>query len=637
MNERDRIAEFLGRLDYESSNDHPLSAPACPPKPCAKAGCLQLARRSARGCGAKVGERILRRSGFPLVFTLVLWLFIPGASASITKWDPLPTPVGNANFRGYAQIERELGSWALPDGTEIPLHLVLQSDPRIEPGPLGPGWHFPFFRSDFQRVKDYEAVWEMPNGRRKFFPRDRLSEDSRDDEQLFRSRDGEWMAVWEKDRDEIEATVTSTEDPEWWFHYEEGRLHSFQMGSESPEFQVDWLGGSNYPRMIRPSNRREGPVEIVYAGRTPEAIRVEDHIWKIETGSGDWTAPDGRSDYADYRVNFLTELVDPDGGVEKFVYEKGDSNERSVGVLDQPGVTKVVRLPVNRLSLQNVEGADRGFLAWEARSGFLVEDSGGAYAVTSRGQDPEQPDFAENQQKGDIAPDAVRIERQPEEGAKELWSYNYRTGVRERTDSSTGEVFRDTFIVSPGPAYAKLRKKEKKSAENGSWQLLERRAYDPTGRLIRESSPNALFHQVWSETRNGIIVERFRDGILVQRDRRNDGGLVEREIFRNDGSVTRYVYGHNGRRQTITEWRDGDPISYRELRSDGTLAFMKWSDGKEKYWGRTGSRDQILTIYSDGSKRLVERGPEDTRFNILDNAGTIAEVFERITQNKYKK
>ncbi|MBC2601985.1 hypothetical protein [Puniceicoccus vermicola] len=316
---------------------------------------LMPARRSARR--TKADERPQRWIGLLLSLVLLQCLLIPNVSASITNWDPLPTPVGNANFRGYAQIERHLGSWSLPNGTEIPLHLVLQSDPTFEPGPLGPGWHFPFFRSDFVRVKDYEAVWEVPNGRRMFFPRDRQEEESDEDEQIFRSRDGEWTAVWEKDRDEIEATVTSTEDPAWWFHYEEGRLHSFQMGEESPEYQVDWLGGSNYPRMIRPSNRREGPVEIVYAGRTPEAIRIEDRVWHIEMGKGDWTAPDGRSDYSDYRVNFLTELVNPDGDIEAFVYEKGELNERTVGVLDQPGITKVVRLPVNRLSLRDAGGS----------------------------------------------------------------------------------------------------------------------------------------------------------------------------------------------------------------------------------------------------------------------------------------
>ena len=467
---------------------------------------------------------------------------LPAASASITRWDPLPKPLGNANFRGYAQVERELGSWRLPDGTEIPLHLVLQSDPSVEPGPLGPGWHLPFFRSDFVRVKDYEALWEMPNGRRKFFPRDRLAEEPDGDALRFRSREGDWTALWEKDRRGIEATVTSTDDPAWWFRYEDGRLHSFRMGEESPEYRVDWLGGSNFPRAIRPANRRQGPVEILYAGRTPESIRVGEREWELEMDEGDWTAPDGRSDYLAYRVRFLAALTGPDGTTERFGYEKGDLKERTVGVPGAAKAARTVRVPVNRLAVRDGEGNERGFLAWEARSGFLVEDSGAAYAVASEGRDPEQPGYAEARRRGDIAPEAVRIERRPEEGPPQLWSYDYGSGRRERTDPSTGEIFRETHIVSPGPAYGKLRKREKKTPE-GKWELVEHRAYDPEGRLLSIVSGNG-------DRRRFEWISKDR---WVKRIEYDEFSIVQSEVVYDSYGALSSSFSRNFNLKTINE------------------------------------------------------------------------------------
>ena len=144
-----------------------------------------------------------------------------------------------------------------------------RATPRWSPGRSGRGGTCRFFRSTFLRVKDYEALWEMPNGRRKFFPRDRLAEESGGGVERFRSREGDWSAVWEEKRREVVATVTATDDPETWFHYDGGRLHSFRMGPESPEYRVDWLGGSHYLRAIRPANQRQGPVEILYGGAHP--------------------------------------------------------------------------------------------------------------------------------------------------------------------------------------------------------------------------------------------------------------------------------------------------------------------------------------------------------------------------------
>ena len=529
----------------------------------------------------------------PLRLFAALLLLAPAASASITRWDPLPKPLGNANFRGYAQVERELGSWRLPDGTEIPLHLVLQSDPSVEPGPLGPGWHLPFFRSDFVRVKDYEALWEMPNGRRKFFPRDRLAEEPDGDALRFRSREGDWTALWEKDRRGIEATVTSTDDPAWWFRYEDGRLHSFRMGEESPEYRVDWLGGSNFPRAIRPANRRQGPVEILYAGRTPESIRVGEREWELEMDEGDWTAPDGRSDYLAYRVRFLAALTGPDGTTERFGYEKGDLKERTVGVPGAAKAARTVRVPVNRLAVRDGEGNERGFLAWEARSGFLVEDSGAAYAVSSEGRDPEQPGYAEARRRGDIAPEAVRIERRPEEGPPQLWSYDYGSGRRERTDPSTGEIFRETHIVSPGPAYGKLRKREKKTPE-GKWELVEHWAYDPEGRAIRRILGNG---DVLTFRREGGVYERFRNGELFSREVDLGGG--RRKVTRwTPGVVFEEVY--NGKR-LLQQFGNGKLRQHHHYDGDGTLVWVK----RVHPYLPEDSRYRTVVEYFDGNRERV--------------------------------
>jgi len=479
--------------------------------------------------------------------------------------------------------------------------LVLQSDPRFEPGAFGPGWHLPFFRSTFLQVKDHEAIWEMPNGRRMFFPRDRLAEEGDEGVRHFRSREGDWTALWEQDRDEVEVTVTSTEDPETWFHYDGGRLESFRMGSEVPEYQVDWLGGSRYPRMIRPANQREGPVEIIYAGRTPEAIRVGERVWEVELGSGDWTAPDGRSDYADYRVQFLTELKDSQGNTERFAYKKADPHERSVPTEEKSTSQRMATIPVNRLGILAEGETERGFLAWEARSGFLVKDSGGEYTVSSKGQDPEHPGYQEGRSRGDVAPDAVRIERQPEKGSPELWSYNYRTGLKERTDASTGERIRESFIVSPGPAYGKLRRRERQPEGSDQWELVEHRAYDTEGRLLRSIESGVVRNFVWEERGEFSRSQEFVDGVLTKERVYEDGQRVRMTEW-DGGEENSFVYTLEGGSETIHRHIEGEWESTQVWQAGGKLLYAKYRDGLET----------IIRYGEDGVKETLHYRPSGT-------------------------
>ncbi|MBC2601986.1 hypothetical protein [Puniceicoccus vermicola] len=260
---------------------------------------------------------------------------------------------------------------------------------------------------------------------------------------------------------------------------------------------------------------------------------------------------------------------------------------------------------------------DRGFLAWEARSGFLVEDSGGDYTVTSKGLDPEQPDFAENQSKGGIAPYSVRIEKQLEDGSLELWSYNYRTGVRERTDSSTGEVFRETFIVSPGPAYGELRRREKKGASAESWKLIEQRAYNPDGRLIRVIGGNEVRELVWEERGEFSRVQEFVEGELTK-ERVFENGRRVRTTEWGEGKPTTYTYELEGGQEIVRQFVEGEWQWTRIWNSSGRIVYGNNNEGFES----------IFRYGSDGIREVLQKRPDGKDFLVRTSEGESVRITD---------
>jgi len=329
--------------------------------------------------------------------------------------------------------------------------------------------------------------------------------------------------------------------------------------------RITW-SGRGLPLYITNQSNNQRIFEIEYQGSTdPERIIIGEQRIEFEMGDGELTSPDGVSNYRNYRVSFLRSLTFDEETSESFDYSKSDKVQRKVSVLDdaEKKVAKIIDLAVNRMEISNeAEGNATGnWIEWEAKSGFITADSGGAYSVKNDSWDP-------NIQDGtfDVTPASVEITRLPEGGDEQRWSYVWNSGVRVYTDLATGEVIRRTMIMSEGPANGKLRKRE--ILQDGKWTLDRQNSYDPKGRPVRAVHGDSMRIWKWEDLQNGTEATEYLNGSIVRRtvyDRAGD--FVEREIFKADGDVDRYIYGETTDGRTIAHYLNGESCLLQGTRS----------------------------------------------------------------------
>lgn len=403
--------------------------------------------------------------------------------------------LGNANQFGYARIVKELGSLPLNDERNLPVSLIFSSDPSLEPGLLGPGWSLPLFDSKIYRSRRGILVWDSPDEYRRFFVVDSAA-DVRRGENGYISQKTDWRAVEDERRGTIR--ITSVKDAKQVFEYREGQLYEFCMGAETSTFALEYGGRGELRRVFDRATQRT-VMRVAYSGAEVTRITVGDASTDIEMGDGDWTAPDGKVNYRNYRVSFLLHLGSEADG-ERFTYTKDDEHVRVVA--------KEVRLPVNRLTVER--GVQKSWLSYEAQSGFIVADSGGGYSVENAAYDP----FAEKKEgQPRVSPRLVKIERQPSgAGAKQLWSRDWPKGLETFTEPD-GKLTRRTWIMAKGPAYGKLRRIEEQV--NGGWGIVTKMTYRPDGKLLREIDGEGIVTIFSYDEKKGELNEINRNGEVV--------------------------------------------------------------------------------------------------------------------------
>jgi len=274
-----------------------------------------------------------------LITLVIATLSGSSLSAQGLLLDSRPNVVGNANQFGYARIVKELGSLPLNESRSVPVSLVFSSDPSIKPGIFGPGWRLPLFDSTAYRSRKGVLVWESPDEYRRFFVVDSKA-DVRRDENGYESQKTDWYAVENERKGSIR--ISSTKDPAQAFEYMDGQLYEFGYGQGMATFAVEYGGRGDLRRVFDRSTQRT-VLEVRYSGSEAQEIFVGEQSTKVEMGDGDWTAPDGKVNYRNYRVSFLLRLGD-EGGEEHCTYGKDESTTRSVA--------KGQRLAVNRLTLE---------------------------------------------------------------------------------------------------------------------------------------------------------------------------------------------------------------------------------------------------------------------------------------------
>lgn len=535
--------------------------------------------------------------------------------------------LGSANSFGHARIVRPLGELQVGELT-YPLNLVFNTNPADAPRAFGPYWRVPLFASTVVQFNRYKLYWDGADERRQFFVLDQ-SYQARRGEQVFIERGKDWKATVSRDG---EILIEALDSSGWAFRYDEGRLQEFKFGTSADACRITW-SGRDLPLYITNESTNRRIFEIEYRGSTePERIIIGETRIEVVMGDGELTAPDGETNYRNYRVSFLRSLQFDEENIETFEYSKAQPRKRKIAVLDRAKkkVLKAVDLKVNRMQITDgvTDGAADNWIEWEAKSGFITADSGSTYTVKNDSWDP-------NIQDGsfDVTPSAVEMKRFTNGGKEQRWSYVWNSGVKVYTDLATGEVIRRTMIMSEGPANGKLRKRE--VLEDGKWTLDRQNSYDPRGRPVRAVHGDDMRIWKWDDSRDGSEATEYLNGSIVRRTVYDAAGdFLEREIFKPSGDVDRYVYGDSGSGRSIAHYLNGEVLSYKELDAQGRLSYMKWADGREQFWDRSKGEQLFLTLYPDGRVHLVERAANGQEYTRIEAVELVSDTVRNFTQTR---
>jgi hypothetical protein len=558
----------------------------------------------------------------------------PLVEAAPLDFDARDNALGSANSFGHARIVRPLGELQVGE-TSYPLNLVFNTNPADAPGAFGPYWRIPLFASTVVQFNRYKLYWDGLDERRQFFVLDQ-SYQARRDEQVFIERGKDWKATVGRDG---EILIEGLDSSGWAFRYDEGRLQEFKLGDSADACRITW-SGRDLPLYITNQSTNRRILGIEYRGSTdPERIIIGETRIEVEMGVGELTAPDGETNYRNYRVSFLRSLQLDAEDVETFAYSKAEPRQRKIPVLDRAKkkVLKAVDLKVNRMEIANgdtdgaTDGASENWIEWEAKSGFITADSGATYTVKNDAWDP-------NIQDGsllDVTPSAVEMKRLPEGGTEQRWSYVWNSGVKVYTDLATGEIIRRTLIMSEGLANGKLRKRE--VLKNGQWTLDRQNSYDPKGRPVRAVHGDDMRIWKWEDSRDGSEAIEYLNGSIVRRTvYKAAGDFLEREIFKANGDVEEYKYANYGDGRSIDRYLNGELVWRKEFNGEGFVSHQKWASGREKFWiyNQAGEREEILTVYEDGRRFMIKYDPDLSEFTEVTSGEHISAIVEAITKNK---
>ena len=574
---------------------------------------------------------VSKKSLYPLILALALY---PGGigHAGIFQLNLPPNRVGNASSFGYARLERSLGTIPLNDTREYPIHLVFDTDPNKRPSAFGPYWSIPLFSSTIANLNQYHLFWDAPDGERHFFEHQKTDDhQQRLGKQTFLHRGKEWKAILDSRGD---YTVIAEKDPHWFYRYQKGRLSEFKLGGQSATYKIRYQA-RGFPVSIIDLSNHKTVFEIEYTGSvTPKKIRIGDRTVEIRMENADLTAPDGKTNYRNYRLKFLREWSIPGGSREQYTYQKADPHTRKVAKeRNRFGKTlteRKVSLAVNRITITRSETPQSPdqFLTWEAKSGFILSDSGATYTVNNEKWDPSSKKFNRS-----ATPEFVEIKKTSATNQEAIWSYNWKTGVELATNLATGELTRSTYIISSGPAHLKLRKRE--HLVEGKWQTLQRNAFDPLGRLIRSTKQGQLHSTIWTTLRGGHSQsETSINGTLTQRSKYAGDQLVERILYQPNGDIERFKYATTSQRKEVTHWRNDTLVWYKEKDLLGNPLYMRWASGKEQYWLNQNGKQQLLSLHQDGTRYLFERTPSAQGYQTIKSETVIQSILETLTQNR---
>jgi hypothetical protein len=431
--------------------------------------------------------------------------------------------VGSADILGYAVWTAPLGTVSL-SGNDVPLRLDFTTDQRPPPfgSPLGRGWSLPFFASALVEESQTTLRWHRPDGRIFYFARERGNQKTKpakpSDSIEFISTEASWRAVKDpRRRSVVISHITNGTE----LVYEDGRLVRFRFSKlgESADSYVIYYNRLGRPLRLSSLKTGKALVEFAYENAAlAKSISIGNKTISLK-----------------FDEFTLTQF--PTG---PYLSEVGEGSLMPLKI-----TYKTVGAKVNSARFENMaDGGGNTGLSWNAATGFITEDDGGKYKIENPSlanggrvvNDPKKPVSSVN---GVLPynwrPDEAKITRVDREGKSQYRYFDRSKGVSTNRDKDgvTKVVY---FLQAQGALMNKVRKIEE--IRNGKTTVLERNAYNESGRMVRQIDALGGV-TVWEWSTDGNFVRVIKDGQLIEETVYKNRRLIAWKTFGPEGAKVR--------------------------------------------------------------------------------------------------
>jgi hypothetical protein len=534
------------------------------------------------------------------------------AQAGFT-WKYEPRSIGAADRYGYAIWTVPLAQLSL-DGASIPLRAQFSTDPRPSPSPspLGRGWSINFFSSALVEVNQNSIRWNRPDGRIAFFILERgntvRQKPGSNDTTIFTSNDDSWTATKLPKKRFI--TLNHRESGAE-FIYEDGLLVRFAFSNVANGAECYSISYNRARRPTRLSVVGTGKLLAEFTYDNPERSK---YLSLRETNN-----PTVKSIDFEYTAAALNQ------------FNSGPYLNKIGGVAFVPmSITYLAEKPeVNRASFERGTVSGKNSLAWDAKTGFILEDEATTYNIDNPSLANGGRSAVDPKSKNQVAdynwrPDEAKVTRVDKAGKSEFRFYDRVKGVLTEKKKD-GSIATTSYLLTPGSIYGKVRKVERKFP--GKATTIERRAYDDKGRVLR------VINDV-----GDVVINEYDIGDVAQRTIVN-GAVTEELYSAAQGEVKTVSYVRGGRREVV---RSKVIEGYRVVsKMNGDL---EWSEDYDNrgILRRREYKNEDYTLYDEQGReesaykggvlhRQITYGEGEVNMVVYDSSGTIPlRRFQRI-------
>lgn len=405
--------------------------------------------------------------------------------------------LGAADRRGNFSLREIISEAKLFAGVEgdLPLGIMFNSDQRCCANScLGYGWWFPMLESTVSQVDENNVVMYGPGGMALYFARDPKASD------VYLTRDFRYRG-----RQASEKDFTVEDGKGWALSFHEGRLFRLRA-PDGDEFKWNYVAN----RVTSIVSKKNG--ELLRAQYDPQTGLLK----SLETSSADGR---GRKITLSYtQVPLIARMTGDLRAIQRLLPSLAEVKRKNgEGVkFDIEASNDLAEYRMFKVQTDADGTIQKDRYSWRADGRLLVSDTSSTYHVI-------QPDDRWEHAK---------IERIFPDGTQAGYAYNAKTGILEEAPRGGGRKT-TSYILSPGPAFGKIRRRTQPSGEELGFE------YDQTGRLLRRTIKGIQGATITSFGQDGSRIETSPQGV-AKTTRPLPGGVALE--FKEGGSSHQLVF-----------------------------------------------------------------------------------------------